>query len=55
MQGRLTTENETRDALADSPHTLRNIRTDFLNDAGEIVTHDSAVFGLPEYTSKTLP
>jgi hypothetical protein len=52
---RLTAEYETCDALADGPHTLRNIRTKLLNDACEIVTHDSAILGLLEHTFESLP
>jgi len=54
-RGKLTAVNDTRDALADCPHALRNIRTKFLNDACEIVTHDSTILALPEYASKRLP
>ena len=54
-KGKLTAPDGTRDALADGPRTLRNIWSKFLNDACEIVTYDSAILGLLEYTSKTLP
>ena len=50
MKGELTAENDTRrDTLADGPlaHTLRNIRSEFLDNPGEIVTNDPAILGLP--------
>ena len=55
MRKKLTANNDPRDTIADSPNTLRNIGTKFLDDACKIVTHDSAILGLPECTSKSLP
>jgi hypothetical protein len=42
----LTASDDTRDALADGPHALRNICSKCLNDAREIVTYDSAILGI---------
>jgi hypothetical protein len=57
VKGELTAENDTSDTLADGPHTPsgRNIRSEFLDNPGEIVTNDPAILGLLEYTSKRLP
>ena len=46
--GKLTASDDTRDALADGSHALRNIWSKFLNDAREIVTYDSAILGILE-------
>jgi hypothetical protein len=52
---KLTAKYETCDALANAPHTLRNIRAKLLNDTCEIVTHDSAILGRLDHTSESLP
>lgn len=52
---KLTAHDDTRDRLADGPHTFRNTRSKFLDNAREIVTHDSAILALLENTSKSLP
>jgi hypothetical protein len=55
VKGELTAENDTCDTLADGPHTPRNIRSEFLDNPGEIVTNDPAILGFLEYTPERFP